>query len=299
VKRGGEVNLDFNQGGMPPASPVNPQQPQPEQSMPEANPVSDETSSPVNNLDTKPLVVDSPTPPPPPPPVPPMPAQPEDVEPEPQTIVTPSDTPKHSILPILLLVLILLILMAAGGWYYYIQAKNNTPLNTDTISLDPSTGKVVDSTQSKDTATKDTTVSTDVTTVAGRDAKRKSDLATIKTYLEKYKTANGSYPVTQAVVNLGESNDVVNALVPTYATALPTDPNTPTYYYGYSSDGASFKLTARLEDTTDPAGATVGNYYLYTVVNSSSDSSADNSSGASDTSSISNDFSSTDLNATN
>src|SRR6476660_6837149 len=57
-----------------------------------------------------------------------------------------------------------------------------------------------------------------------RDARRESDMRTIKQGLEQYNQDNGQYPGTTA------------ALVPTYMATVPTDPKTAAAYgYGVAA----------------------------------------------------------------
>lgn len=209
-------------------------------------------------------------------------------EPVEQTIETPISQPAHRsiLLPLIVAILILLILAAAGAWYYssnYINQKNN--LNP--VTIDPATGQKIDA-GSKTNPTADTSHSSaDLTTTTGRDTQRKADLAKIEGYLNAYKTQNGSYPISADVEHLSDANSSVTAaLVPTYATTLPTDPSTPNFWYGYkSTDGTSFELTAVLEDTSDPDGQKIGNNFVYAI-----DGTGANVSG---TTAITNDFTST------
>lgn len=99
------------------------------------------------------------------------------------------------------------------------------------------------------------------------DAIRKADLANIKTALDNYKTANGSYPVSLTVTKTDAADTPLNVLVPDYLSKLPLDPNTPTYYYGYKSDGNTFELTCVLDDSTDSQGAQAGSFYIYKLTN--------------------------------
>jgi hypothetical protein len=86
-----------------------------------------------------------------------------------------------------------------------------------------------------------------------RDQKRKDDLNTISAALEVYKQQEGAYP----------KGSEINAIYPLQYTTPPyikyinydplSDENVSIKYL-YSSDGKTFVLTAKLEDTTDPDG---------------------------------------------
>lgn len=96
-----------------------------------------------------------------------------------------------------------------------------------------------------------------------RNAKRKTDLETIRQALVMHKLDNGRYPNLTVQV-AGGDNDLGIA---TYLQSEPEDPkhDGTTYYYQYTGTGTcavagctGFSLTARLE----PGGATV-----HTVLN--------------------------------
>ncbi len=102
------------------------------------------------------------------------------------------------------------------------------------------------------------------------DATRKKDLATLQLALKKYFADNGAYPISSSKIKTSDQSSVLaQALVPTYLSALPDDPAAPQYYYGYSSDGKTFALTAVLDNKTDKSGTLNGNLNVYTVTDSS------------------------------
>ncbi|GEM_PF-2996516 len=100
-----------------------------------------------------------------------------------------------------------------------------------------------------------------------RDVTRKADLKTISDALSAYYAKVGAYPDTDDSVH--QANDprgVLSVLVEKgYLKALPNDPQSPTYYYGYRSDGTGYSLSSVLEDTSDTSGKTVGNYFIYRI----------------------------------
>jgi len=131
-------------------------------------------------------------------------------------------------------------------------------------------GKTSTTTTPTETTTEPSETTTTETKTLSNDDQRKADLASIKSALQKYYQANNSYPSASIVQKTLDPNCVLNsALVPTYLSKLPVDPLTPTYYYGYMSDGKTFQLTAILEDKTDAAGIQVGNNFIYKVTDSS------------------------------
>lgn len=121
------------------------------------------------------------------------------------------------------------------------------------------------------------------------DTQRKADLTQIKDALKNYFQANQSYPEAATVQKTLDQNSVlVGALVPTYIDKLPVDPLSPTYYYGYTSDGKTFSLTAVLEDKTDASGIKVGDILIYKVTDTSVETPTSSSSSSSSTNSSSN-----------
>lgn len=94
-----------------------------------------------------------------------------------------------------------------------------------------------------------------------RDSQRKNDLNQIQTALVSYFQDNGSFPsitVGNTKVAAGKISDtnLVSLLAP-YINKLPSDPLVsqnplfPQNYY-YQSDGASYRLYAKLENCNDP-----------------------------------------------
>lgn len=101
-------------------------------------------------------------------------------------------------------------------------------------------------------------------TVTSRDQERKSDLANIAKALENYKLTGGSYPVSLGQEKISASSGAIyNSLVPNYLSLVPLDPNDPTYYYGYESDGDSYTLSAVLENDSDTDGRRIGSKNIY------------------------------------
>jgi hypothetical protein len=101
------------------------------------------------------------------------------------------------------------------------------------------------------------------------DDKRKSDLLSIKSALNEYKSKVGSYPVSTSLDKLNSAGSIAAAaLVPNYIDSLPTDPKDSLgWYYAYKSDGNTFSLSARLTDSTDPSATKSGDIYLYYLKN--------------------------------
>lgn len=117
-----------------------------------------------------------------------------------------------------------------GGDYLQIDAQTQAKLNQDEQ-------------QEKD-ATVDQTASV-------ADILRQQDVISIKYDLKAYYTVHQSYPSTNSQqIRLERSADdpLYNALKNFYGGTYnqPVDPVSPEYYYGYTSDGESFTLTAYL-----------------------------------------------------
>jgi len=100
----------------------------------------------------------------------------------------------------------------------------------------------------------------------GRDAIRKADLQRIAVALAEYAASQTpfGYPKTDGVVHLNESEQIRNALQ-LYMAEIPHDPQAPDRYYGYSSNGTNFRLTAVLENSQDSDGTEQDGLTLYVV----------------------------------
>lgn len=118
-----------------------------------------------------------------------------------------------------------------------------------------------------ETATIPVPVVTDTTNA--NDKIRKEDLSSLKTALKAYYQANQTYPVAATTQKTSDATSALSVLAPTNIAQLPVDPLSPTYYYGYKSDGKTFELTAVLEDKTTDGGTQVGSLYLYKVTDTS------------------------------
>lgn len=46
---------------------------------------------------------------------------------------------------------------------------------------------------------------------------------------------------------------------------LPKDPQEPTYYYGYRSDGQTYELTSILENGNDPEAISISGFFIYKI----------------------------------
>jgi len=83
------------------------------------------------------------------------------------------------------------------------------------------------------------------------DIVRQRDLIGIKYALKAYASVLGQYPTTsgQATKIEAKDNEVLYAALKNFyggSYNLKIDPESPTYYYGYTSDGSTFSLTGYL-----------------------------------------------------
>ncbi len=96
------------------------------------------------------------------------------------------------------------------------------------------------------------------TRIKARDISRKSDLQTIAKSLEAYVNDHHSYPISDldgeivcGTANCTWGNAFVDDNGTIYAATLPSDETAANYYY--TSNGTSYTLYARLENSNDAA----------------------------------------------
>jgi prepilin-type N-terminal cleavage/methylation domain-containing protein len=92
----------------------------------------------------------------------------------------------------------------------------------------------------------------------GRDAKRKSDLETIRSGLETYKSDCNVYPASLTFggsLNGGGPPPPSCAVANQYMAKIPTDPQDPssTYAYTRGMSQTTYVLCAKLEQAPNPA----------------------------------------------
>lgn len=127
-------------------------------------------------------------------------------------------------------------LNVSGGDYLKIDAATQAKLNQD---------------KQKE---KDTTVDQ---TASVTDILRQQDLINLKYDLKAYYLVHTSYPSTggrQTRLERGATDVFYNTLKDFYGGSYnqPIDPEAPTYYYGYTSNGTTFELTAYLTSKKKP-----------------------------------------------
>ncbi len=122
---------------------------------------------------------------------------------------------------------------------------NSSLSSADYLKITPATQAALDS-------QKQTDLSTVVDQTASvTDIVRQQDLVATKYALKAYASVIGSYPTTsgQLIKIEGKDGEAMYAALKTFyggSYNLKIDPESPTYYYGYTSNGTSFTLTAYL-----------------------------------------------------
>ncbi len=90
-----------------------------------------------------------------------------------------------------------------------------------------------------------------------RDQTRKNDLATLQVALNQYYKKHKTLPSSTSYYQ-NRTNSLTSSLkvlvTENYLKSLPLDPRDPDYWYGYKASGATYTITSRLEDTSDPTG---------------------------------------------
>lgn len=90
----------------------------------------------------------------------------------------------------------------------------------------------------------------------GRDAQRKSELATLARALETFHNDKNSYACFDNCGTWGIASNLGAKLAPTYTRSIPDDPASgkrcPGYLYSASSDGRQYTIFTKLEHTKDP-----------------------------------------------
>jgi hypothetical protein len=102
-----------------------------------------------------------------------------------------------------------------------------------------------------------------------RDTQRKADLRSIQSALAEYYSKFGYYPSTsdKLIETRTRNNILTKALIPDFLSALPVDPWTDKYYYGYKSNGTAYELSAVLGNNEDAEGTKIGEINLFIIKN--------------------------------
>jgi hypothetical protein len=117
----------------------------------------------------------------------------------------------------------------------------------------------------------------DRSTPQGRDQLRYQDLQAIQKLIEDHYADNQAYPISLKFSRINDSSSAIyQALVPNYISAdrLPSPPQAleTGEWYGWWSDGTSYQITAKPEDSTDVKATLVGDNSLYVLSNEPSSS---------------------------
>jgi len=96
---------------------------------------------------------------------------------------------------------------------------------------------------------------------SGRDARRKSDLESIRSALELYKSDCGDYPASLSFGStlVGDGTPASCRASNVYMAQIPRDPQHPTRTYTYTSTGSTYTLCASLEGLSGTCNYTVTN----------------------------------------
>ncbi|MBI2588392.1 type II secretion system protein GspG [Candidatus Berkelbacteria bacterium] len=149
-----------------------------------------------------------------------------------------------------------LIILGGGGWGVYTLLNKPAAEGVTVTTGGESTSPEISVTIPSPT----------LTPAEQRDKTRKADLAEIKNALDAYFIDTGAYPQTSGMEKTNATvSNLKTALVSAYIASLPVDPQDPTFYYGYKSDGITYELTSVLEDQNDPAGEVSGSYFIQKI----------------------------------
>lgn len=127
----------------------------------------------------------------------------------------------------------------------FVNLSNTVLTNGDYLKVPPATQTTLDTAQQQDL---DRLVDQ---TASVTDIVRQRDLISIKYNLKAYASIEGSYPSTSGAAAKieGKADEKLYAALKDFyggSYNLKIDPESPTYYYGYVSDGSSFTLTCYL-----------------------------------------------------
>lgn len=89
-----------------------------------------------------------------------------------------------------------------------------------------------------------------------RDARRKSDMESVRQAIELYRSSTGAYPDTGTGIymdctSLGGSGTGICSATQLYMTKTPVDPKDDATQYTYSSTGTTYQLTSTVMENID------------------------------------------------
>ena len=107
----------------------------------------------------------------------------------------------------------------------------------------------------------------DTVTPYGRDQQRVADIKMVQTLIEEIGLARGSYPYAPTVQRLDDPTTTITTALHDFEQSVTTfeDPLPKQYYYGYTSDGSTYTLTAVIEDPSLTTCTQTGPICLYKV----------------------------------
>jgi len=167
------------------------------------------------------------------------------------------DSSKTKFILIIFLLFLFVVVILLAVWLIFLKGKGGLP-----GPANPPTPSAVNNSISNQNIVSPSAA-------AARDNRRKSDLNQLQLALEMYYNTKGSYPVSEQT-SMSTQEGFLNELVSEGIIAsVPQDPKAGEgWYYGYRSDGKSYELSARLENTSDPAcQMTSSGYCLYFITN--------------------------------
>lgn len=127
----------------------------------------------------------------------------------------------------------------------FVNTTNTVLKSGDYLKIPPASQATLDAQQQQDM---DRLVDQ---TASVTDIVRQRDLISLKYTLKAYATVEGAYPSTSGAATKieGKTDEKLYTALKDFfggSYNLKIDPESPTYYYGYTSDGASFTLTCYL-----------------------------------------------------
>lgn len=100
-----------------------------------------------------------------------------------------------------------------------------------------------------------------------RDQTRKEDLKKIQSALEQFYQSYQRYPLASELSKTNQAGNILDQelVAGGFMAELPKDPQEPTYYYGYRSDGQTYELTSILENGNDPEAISISGFFIYKI----------------------------------
>jgi hypothetical protein len=146
------------------------------------------------------------------------------------------------------IIIILILIIGIGG--YFIWKDNSKPItnpeqNNSVVAEEDARLRMID-----------------------RDIKRIEDLNALVIALVNYAASNNyQYPITNGAEKISDEENIIFKILKSgkYLDKLYQDPIPDKNYYGYTSDGSRFDLTASLENPNDERCIPTSNLCIYTL----------------------------------